>query len=159
MSGCLACGSVAYRPFRSNQDGIYPSWYGGDVDHLRDLYHRDACGAFLHDRDRRRRDRGCRRRSVSISSFSYMLLPSINPSVRADSSFIVIVLLLLRGGDVEILLPPHTLLLLSPPTRPRIHERAEEPIDRKGEWRDKITTYCLRVLLKWVGILRSFVVD
>jgi hypothetical protein len=31
--GCVAHGSGAYQPFRSNQDGTYPNSFGGDVVH------------------------------------------------------------------------------------------------------------------------------
>lgn len=34
--GCVAHGSGAYQPYRSNQDGICPSWFGDDVDHRQD---------------------------------------------------------------------------------------------------------------------------
>jgi len=64
-SGFVACGSIAYRPFRSNQDGTYPCWFCGDVVHQPNHDHRDVCGAFLHDRDQRRHDRGCNEEVVS----------------------------------------------------------------------------------------------
>lgn len=72
-SGCLACGSISYRPFRSNLDGTYPCWFGGDVDHQQDHDHLDACGAFLHDLYRRKHDRGYTEKIlVSFNSFSIL---------------------------------------------------------------------------------------
>lgn len=38
-----------------------PSWCGGGADHRPYHDHRDACGAFLHDRVRQRRGRDCQR--------------------------------------------------------------------------------------------------
>lgn len=66
----LASKFAGYRPCRESSRGHVepcPSWCGGGADHRPYHDHRDACGAFLHDRVRQRRGRDCERRSVSPS--------------------------------------------------------------------------------------------
>lgn len=53
----IEIGTISSPMIRVSQREMYCVHTGDDADHQRDHDHPDACGAFLHDRGRRRHDR------------------------------------------------------------------------------------------------------
>lgn len=74
-------GKNVFKALTSNLDGTCPCWYGGGADHQQDHDHRDAFCAFRHDRDRPRRDRGCKKKYHQYTVPS-PIVPTVMPRIR-----------------------------------------------------------------------------